>query len=177
MIKKLTAREQKIFIVCMAVLFVYAGYGALIKPLMDKVDSVDGKIYAYQKRLNKSVSDIQKSKEFRQQYNEYLKRFKQSKTDEQVMTSILSEIEKVSGEFGLLISELKSRKVKHGEQYNKFSVSLTINSELINILRFLHTLQRQPHFFDLEKARFDKVSRRKSTTIKTNLVLSKILIP
>ena len=159
----------------MVMIFAYVGNNVLVKPLKDKIASADRKIRTYQRRLNKSANAVQKSKELEQRYNEYLNRFKQSKTDEQVMASILSEIEEVSGTFGLLIAELKSKKVKRGEHYNTFSVSLTINSELIDILRFLHTLQGQPHFFDLKEARFDKTSRRKSATIRTRLILSKIL--
>ena len=138
MIKRLTRREQRIFVVCMAVIFVYIGYNALIKPLRDKITSVDGEIRTYQKSMDKSVSAVVKSKELRQQYNEYLSRFKQFKTDEQVMASMLLEIEKVSGKFGLLISELKSKKVKHDKHYNRFSVSLTKSIALRDLSK-LHT--------------------------------------
>jgi len=177
MIKKLTKREQKIFVVCVAVLCVYVGFSIFFEPLMAKLTAVDEEIRIYEGRLNKNIRTVEKAKGSQRQYDEYLSRFKQSKTDEQVMTSILSEIERVSGKFGLPISELKPKRVMRDEHFNKFSVSLMINGELIDILRFLHTLQDRPHFFNLEEARFDTVTRRTSTTIKTHLVLSKILIP
>lgn len=177
MIKRLTQREQAIFVLCIAMIFIFAGYSGVVKPLRTKIAFTDGEIHKYQRRLNKSTDAIQRSNELEQQYNEYLSKFKQSKTDEQVMASVLSEIEGIAGELGLLISDLKPKKVKHEEYHNKFSVSLTISSELIDILRFLHTLQGQPHFFDIEETRFDKSSRRKLSTIKARLVLSKILIP
>lgn len=177
MIKRLTRREQGIFVICLAMIFIFVGYGGVIKPLRAKIVSTDEEIRIYQRRLKKSTRAIRKSRELEQQYNEYLRKFKQTKTDEQVMASVLSEIESIASDFGLLISDLKPKKVKHEEYHNKFSVSLTISSELIEILRFLHTLQGQPHFFDLEETRFDKSSRRKLSAVKARLVLSKILIP
>jgi len=176
MIKKLTGREQVILALCIAVLSVYVGLNAVVKPLRDKIELVDREIHTYQKSMSMSMLTVQKAQELEQQYNKYLGQFKQIKTDEQVMALILSEIEEISDKFGLLISEMKPKKVKREKQFNKFSVSLTINSELIDMLRFLHILQGQPHLFDLDEARFDVTLRRKSSNIRTHLVLSKILI-
>lgn len=177
MIKRLTRREQGIFAVCMITIGVYAGYAGLLKPLRARIVSADREIGTYQRRLAKNAAAIRTSEALEARYKEYFSRFKQSKTDEQVMASMLAEIEGVAGGYGLRISELKPNKVRKNAYYNKFSVSLTIDGGLADILRFLHSLQGEEHFFDVEDARFDKGSRRESDVLKTRLGLSKIFIP
>jgi len=177
MIKRLTKREQKIFIVTLVLILGYIGNNLLVKPLKEKILSLDQAIVAEEIRLKKNQRIIGQAKALSEDYNAYLNNFKQSKTNEQVMSSILSEIEEVAGELELRISDLKPKRVKRGEYYNRFSVSLTIDSDFVDIIHFLYILQKQPHLFDVEEVRFDKGSRRRSSTMKTQLVLGKMLIP
>lgn len=161
----------------MIMIGVYIGYAGFFKPLRNKIISAEMEIQTAQRRLEKNMKLIQKSKGVERQYKEYFSRFKQSKTDEQVMASMLSEIEGVAGELGLRISELKPKKAKKEKYYNKFSVSLKIDGSLTNVLHFLHRLQGVPHLFDVEEVRFDKRLQRKSAAVKTQLVLGKMFIP
>ena len=175
--KRLTKREKKIFLACLIVIISYGCYMGLWKPLKDKIDSLDQKIQTQHRRLLKDLRVIQDAQNIETSYNTFHNNFKQEKTNEQIMSSILSEIEEVAGQLALRISDLKPMRVKNEEFFNRFSVSLTIDSDLPGIVHFLYLLQTQPHLFDVESVRFDKGPERKVASIKTHLTLSKIFIP
>jgi len=177
MARQLTKREQYIFTVAMIAVAVYAGFNGIVKPLKGRIDLVEGRIAGKERQLNKYLRMIRRAKALEEDHRFYLDHFKQSGTDEEVMSAILSEIEEVSRKLGVSISDLKPKRVRNEEAYNSFSVSLAIKSEFPDILKFLHTIQRQPHLFNVEELRFDKQARRKSSSLKTRLVLRKILIP
>jgi len=176
-IRRFTKREKRIAVLCLGLVFIYGGYNIVIRPLRKEMILLDQKIETQQRRLNKDLRILKKAEFLGVQYDALVKRFKQTKTNEQVMSSFVSEIEEAAAKLGLQISNLKPQKVKRSEFINRFSVSLTIDSEFVDIMNFLYMLQGQPYSFDVQEARFDKSSRRKSTAIKTRLVLIKILIP
>lgn len=177
-LRRLTRREQNTFVICLLFLFGYISYQGALKPLGNRLAVLDKKIEAEQKKFDKDLRILRKANLLQDQYNEYAKRFKQDKSNEQMMSGILSEIERVAeGLKDLRISDLKPKIVQNQDIYNEFSVSLTIESNFVTIMEFLHILQIQPHFFRVDEVRFDNTSYRESKTIKTQLILSKVTLP
>lgn len=176
MIKSFNKRQRFLFIVCVLTGVFALGYSFIFKPLENKIISLEDEIGAQRIQLQKSRDIIEKAEGISGAYDAYLKDFKQDKTSDKVMASVLSEIEGVAGGLSLPISDLKPKRVKESELYNRFSVSLTIDSEFVNIMHFLHILQNEPHNFDVEEFQIDKGTRRQTATVKASLVLSKILI-
>ena len=177
MIRRLTGRERKIFVVSLAAVILSFFYNGLVKPLHAKKDFLDQEIASHQKQLNRGLKTVQKAKVLGARYDVYLKQFRQSGTEEEAASSILSEIEEAAGKFGLHITDLKPQRIKHDEHNNQFSVGLTISSELVDIIRFLYVLQQPPHLFDVEEVEFEKSARKNQSTITTRLVLGKAFIP
>ena len=175
--RRLTKREQRILVMCLMLVGSYGGYNWVYKPIEAKSLELQADIESQQKKLSESLRTVRKAGRVGRDYDHYLEKFKQNKTNEQVMSSILSEIEDVAGQLKLQIADLKPMRVKSGEYYNRFSVSLTIDSEFKEIVQFLYQLQQDPHLFAVDELRFDKGAQRKTSVVKTRLTLSKILIP
>jgi len=172
----LNSREQKIFMICLAAVFMAVFYNSLIVPLQRKANSLQEEIVIEKKQLDGNFKVIQRAEKFDAQYDSYLKRFGKSGTEEEIASSILSEIETIARAHELHIAELKPQKIKHNELDDRFSVHLTMNSEFVDIVRFLYTLQQVPYFFDVEEVEFKKSARRKQGKITTRLVLGKTFI-
>jgi len=176
-IRHLTGREQRIFIVCLAMIFISVGYHGVIKPLERKNRLLGQEVKIHQIQLDRSLKVIQKAAALEEEYNFFKGKFRQPKTGEQVISSILSEIEEVAGKLKLHIADVKPQKVRAEEYSHRFSISLTMDNDFIDIIHFLYILQKPPHLFDVEEVHFDKTFRRKSMPMKTRIVLSKIFIP
>lgn len=177
MIRRLSTREQKILVLSLTVAFIYIGYAFLVKPATEKLSDLDQEIAAAQRRLDKSIAEIQKADSLENIWGVYENKFKQPASKEGTMSSILSEIEAVAAQLGIQIANLTPKRVRETEFYNRFSVTLTIDGEFNDILQFLHTLQNEPHLFYVEEIRFDKGTRQQANAVKTSLVLGKTFIP
>lgn len=175
--RALTKRERSISVICILLVVSYIGFNGIYKPLSERLEFLDQKAVVLQEQLKKNEGIIQSAKAVEKDYTETIGRFKQTKSNEQEMSAILSEIEQVARQLGLQIADLKPQRVKTDANFNRFSVSLTISSELDNIIQFLYELQREPHFFNVEEVRFDKGAQRGVEALKTSLILSRFLIP
>ncbi len=176
MTRKLTKREQAIAVVCFIFIIVYMVYIGVYRPLNSKVAQINAQIISQETKLKKNLKIIKEAQGLEDEYKAYLGNFAQSKPNEQVMSSILSEIEGSANKLGLRISDLKPKRVQKNDYYNQFSVSLTIDSHFEDIIYFLYTLQNEPYNFNVDEIRFDQGARSKGN-MKSNVVLSKILIP
>ena len=177
MIRRLSARELKILIVSLFLALTYAGYILLVKPAQERFAALDEEIDAQQRRLAKNSAEIKKTGVTERILADYEHKFKQSASNEGTMSSILSEIEAVAADLKLQIANLAPKRVKETNIANRFSVSLTIDGNFMDVLQFLHTLQSEPHLFDVEEARFDKGTRQQTTSVKASLVLRKTFVP
>lgn len=175
--RRLTSREQRVFVVCLLTISIYVGYNGFVKPFHERLSALDRQIAAARLEIQKNQRTVRKAEILEKAYEENLAQYKQTGSSEQVMSGILSEIEESARELNLQISNLKPKRVKNEQYFNQFSVSLTIDSELVDIVHFLYLLQQSPHFFDIEEVHFDKGARRSSSAMKTELVLGKRFIP
>lgn len=176
-LRRLTKRERGIFFLCLMTACVSIGYQGLIKPLRGRLDSLDRAFEGRRRQFRKDAAALRKAGAVEERYEAYQRQWKQSRPAEEVMSSILAEIETAAGQLKLQISNLKPRRVKETDYYNRFSVSLTIDGRLEDIIHFLHILQSEPHLFEVEELRLDKGVQPQSAMIKTNLALGKIFIP
>jgi len=172
----LNQREQKIFIICLVAVFAAFFYNNLILPLQREANLLQGEIEIEKTQLDGNFKVIEKAERFEAQYENYLKRYGKTGTEEEVASSILSEIEKVTGKLKLHVAELKPQRIEHDEFSDRFSIQLTMSSEFVDIVRFLHTLQQSPYFFDVEEVEFKRSAKRGQGAITTRLVLGKSFI-
>lgn len=175
MIRRLSNRENIILAVCLLLGFAYTGHHFVFKSLKGSLTSVEDKVKSGEKRLKSYLKILKKEKAVDEEYNIYSALFRQSAPDDQQMTSVLSEIEAVANEVNMRLADIKPRRVKRAEFYNNFSVSLTIEGEPADIIRFLYALQNNPHFFKADEVYFERSSVR-TTQLRCRLILSKALI-
>ena len=172
----LSKREGGILAVCLTLIVIYGGYNLFYKPLIENFSDSDDKIKVAEKRLHNNLKIIRKEKSVNEEYEKYALNFKQKASDEQAMTSILSEIESMANQVSLRISDMQPKRVRKIDFYNNFSVTLTVEGEMPVIIKFLYTLQNPPHLFKVDEIYLEK-SAVKSGEVKCRLILSKVLIP
>jgi len=172
---RLSNREQSIFIICLATVFVYVVYVVFYKPLKEKVADLTAQTELAERQLEKHIRIIRKGKAYQPRFERYMAKYKQTTSDNEVMSSILSQIEQESGKFDIRISQLKPQRVKKENFYNNFSVSVTLEGALAEVIKLLYNLQHEPYLFKIEDARFDQ-HYQKPTNVQCQLILTKILL-
>ena len=169
----LTARERTIFAVCVVTIAAYATHSFLYKPMRSKRDEMSGKREILQKQLNRDLRLIRDGKNHQPEYDAALEKFRQKGSDEEVMSNMISDIERVSGQFKIRLVEMKPQKVRKVDFYNLFSLSVTFEGPLSEIVRFSYALQQEPYLFGVEELRMDKNFVR-AGDLQCQMVLSRI---
>jgi len=173
---KWTARERMIAIVLgvVAVLGVFLQF--ILPWLTGGTDSIQDQIEMAQKKLLRNQRLIREGRTVGQEYRSLLARYKQTKSQEEIMSSMLSDIQAVSGRIDIPITNLKPNKVKKIESANHFSVSMSIEGRLTDILHFVHIMQSPPYDYYL-----DEINLRreffKAEKLRCQLVFKQILLP
>ena len=176
--RRLTKREKIIFVICGAMLSVLLMYRVVVIPLAQGMDRLQRNIELRRGELSKNIRIIKKAEALSEGSESYVNQFKQTESNKEVMSSLISEIEEAANKLDLPIPEVKPKKVEKQEYVNRFSVNLVMESEWIDSLRFIHSLQEEPHFFSIKDASFEKgLAVKGSTAVRTEVVLEKVLVP
>ena len=172
----LSHREKRIFVLCLITIFIYVSYHYGFVSLKEKKDALQLAVKTKERELRKNLGVVERGKVYDGEYQRILDKFKQTASDEKTMSSLLSEIEQVAGDTKMRISEMKPQRVRKVDFYNNFSVSLTMDDSLTEIMHFLYVLQDDIHRFSVDELRFDKMGPNVAT-LRCQLVISKVFIP
>lgn len=175
--RTLSGREKVIFGLCLIVVACYVISVGIKMPSGGKLGDMDGLIETEKRQYEKNRRIIDKAERSRNRYDDYAAKFRQLQGNEQVIASMIADIERNAEQYQLRISDLKPKRTEKKEDYNVFAVSLSIDSEFAQIISFLNTLQGAPHYFKVDEVSFDKGGQGEKSIVKTRLVLSKIFIP
>ena len=154
---------------------IYIGYRFVFISMHEEKAFWEAKTLTIQRKVRKSLSVLSRESSVNARYDEYLKKLEQKASDTQEMASILSEIESIAGKINLKIEDMKPKKIKSQDFYNRFSVNIRIKGDMEAITKFLYALQTKPHFFHVDEMRLEKRSAR-IQEIKCELVASRLLI-
>jgi len=169
-------REKKIFLVALFFVFSYGIYLFGYIPFQGKAQELDADIKKAEKQLRENYRLIRKSSFFNRDFKDILEVFSQKASDEEVMSSILTEIEAVASKIEIDISDKKPQKPRRVNFYNKFTISLSIDGDLSKIMEFVYILQNSPYLFEIDELTLSIKSIRKQDLV-CRVILSKSLIP
>jgi len=174
--KHFSAREKIILSVCVAIILLYLGINFVFEPLKARLNDLNSQIALRELKLKKSNKVLDNQTGVEANYKKYADLIKQKANDEQEMSALLSEIESITKEIKISISDMKPSRVRVVDFYKKFSVELEAEGLLEDLTKFIHTLQSQPHFLKIERLRLERRSMR-TNTLKGSILISRIRVP
>ena len=175
-LRALTAREKIILSICALLILSYFGVNFIFEPLKAKIEELSNQIGITELKLKKSNKIIDYQESVEDNFKKYADLIKQKANDEQEMSALLSEIESITKEIKISISDMKPSRVRAVDFYKKFSVELEAEGLLEDLTKFIHTLQSQPHFLKIERMRLERRSMR-TNTLKSSILISRIRVP
>ena len=174
--KTFTGREKAIFAAMVLICLVFGLYRGVFVPLRERGESIKVKITKTEKALVRQRKAVRMAKVMDSRFEDVLKDFRQNASDEQVMSGILSEVQQVAGDLEMRIADMKPRRVRSTDNFNQFSVSMALDGNLADIMRFIYQLENPPHLFYVEEMSLAKVSPRASE-LRCQMILSRMMIP
>ena len=168
-------RERVLFGLTFLAIGIGMLYAGIYLPIHNQSVSLQERIELAERQLQKTERTIYRGKFTEEEYQSLLEYFKQTASDEQEMSSMLSQIESAARGINMRIVDMKPRRPKLNDLYNQFLVNLEIDGELVPVTEFIHKLQSAPYLFHIDEMRLNKPSPQLAE-LKCQVTLSKILI-
>lgn len=154
----LSNRERKIALTLIVFMFVFIGYQFVYLPSIAKEDQLILKSEAVRNNIKEINSRIQSNNFLQENNSALIKKFQQQGSDEQVMSELLVEVEKLSQRLGMRIANLKPNRTKNHDAYNSFSLSLNVDGSLTEIMQFISELEGEDHLLIIDEFQLTKKS-------------------
>lgn len=176
LLRHFSTREKIILSVCLLLVLMYLGANFVFEPIKTKLNDLNSQIALKELKLKKSNRVLDNQGVVETNYKKYADLIKQKANDEQEMSALLSEIESITKEIKISISDMKPSRVRAVDFYKKFSVELEAEGLLEDLTKFIHTLQSEPHYLKIERMRLERRSMR-TNTLKGSILISRIRVP
>ena len=175
--RPLSQREKIISAICLLCVFVFLIITFMVKPIKSVLSDLEDQIASSEKQLYKSYRLIQKAGKIEPRYKYYMERFRRTGTDEEIVSKIIAEIEKIANQTGIHISELKPQERKKSGRFDVFPVSLTFECPLPDMIQFFDILQKDPYYLGMKELSINRDQDRTSYQLQVNVILTKTFVP
>jgi hypothetical protein len=125
----------------------------IVAPLADKLEDLDRSVKVQASRLKKGMSFLANQQNILDQYGKYAMFFSlQGASDEEVAASIMSEIDRISREAGVVIVDMKPQKETKTDQLTKqYLINIKAEGQMDQVIRFLHGLHNATLLLSAER--------------------------
>ena len=122
-------------------------------PFQAKLTNLRRDVVLQESRLKKGVGLIENKEAIDKEYAKYASYFSLTGTsDEAAVATFLREIEKISRDSGIMISDMKPQKEAVGDKFSKeYQINIKAETNMKTLINFLYALHNSPLLFSVEK--------------------------
>jgi Tfp pilus assembly protein PilO len=176
MLKKLSKREKGILVSVTAVTIIGLCYNFLVEPLFMRWRSTNSRIELIKVKLKKSLSLIKEKRKVDAEYSTYEKKLKSKGSNEQDITLILDEIEKIASRSGLKITSMRPNPPDQKDYYSRFAVKIDTESDMNSLMRFIYDIKNSPQILKIEKLNINTRSSQQGVAIRASMLISRLVM-
>ncbi|MFA6129367.1 MAG: type 4a pilus biogenesis protein PilO [Candidatus Omnitrophota bacterium] len=173
-LSRLSKKERRLFYIAVTVVAVVFLDRVVFRPVLNKLESFNGKISLEEKKLEKSLLILGQESAITQEYKKFAQSIKQEQSDEETIASLLSSIEKMAKSVSVFILDMKPAPVEKAEFYKKYAVKIEAEAKISNLTDFIYQLENSPNL--LRVADFRITPQKKETVLKINMTVTEVLI-
>ncbi|MFA6358163.1 MAG: type 4a pilus biogenesis protein PilO [Candidatus Omnitrophota bacterium] len=171
---RLSNKEKRLFYITVAIIALVFFDRVVFRPVMNKLESFNGKINLEEKKLEKSMLILQEEAVIASEYKKIAQNIKQEQSDEETTATLLSNLEKMANSVSVFISDMKPNLVEKFDFYKKYSVKIEAEAKISNLADFIYQLENSPKLFRISDFRL--TSQKKEAILKVNMTVTQVLI-
>lgn len=172
----LSDNEKRLVMIASVILFIFFFYTFTILPSGRAYVDLNDKILKAEIELRKSKRVLSEKEIVEGEFSKYRELIKLAASDDEETAMLINEIEKLSKESDIHISNLSPRSTEDKGVYKKYSIEIKIISEIKPFIDFLSRLTRSTQMPGVEKLRVNSRVREPGK-LEINLTISKIRLP
>ena len=170
----LLKREKKIILAVLIILLCIILYGFVLEPAFKGWVQLDNSISAKKIKLHKYVKLTAGLKAKNSEYRKYAPADKNTKSEEQELSVLLSNVEELARKSNVYLDILKPVSVKDEKLYKKFLVEAELETAMNDLMGFFYEIENSPLMLKVETVDMAAKPGQKDI-IKVRLLISKIL--
>jgi len=174
-LSRLSKRERYLLYITVVVLVSILFGKAGVSPIMQRLSKLNREIFVQEKKLEKSLRVLAREELIRSEYKKYIQFVRQSRSDEEQTSELLSEIEKLADKTSISLSNIKPGKIEKVGRYRKYVVRIEAESEIGHLASFIYQLEESPELLRIRN--FHLTPRKKASSIlKARMTITELLI-
>lgn len=173
-LSRLSKKEKRLFYIAATVVAVVFFDRVVFRPVLNKLESFNGKISVEEKKLEKSMLILAQEVAITEEYKKFAQSIKQEQSDEETIASLLSSIEKMANSVSVFILDMKPAAVEKAEFYKKYAVKIEAEAKISNLTDFMYQLENSSSL--LRVSEFRLTPQKKETVLKINMTVTEVLI-
>ncbi len=178
MLSKFSKREQILVASTVTIAVATLAYVLIIDPIIGAYSTVERRIEAKKKKLQKDYRVLRKERVIKTDFNKYAFLIKPLASDEEEIASMLRIIEVVGRKNSIRITNIRPRPVKDKLYYKEFVFEVVAEAEIDKLVKFIYELQSSDNLLRIVKLSISAGStRRRVKGLRAILEISKPGIP
>lgn len=173
-LKLLTKRERLIFYLTLSTICSSLVFNHIFKPLVNKFNFLNQEILTYKIKLAKAFRLLGESEGVKAKYAQVSSMVKEKVSEEELLASILSELENLAKLSGLRITDIRPQSPKALRTHKEFLIEVRQEGQIQAHLRFIYELENSQQLLRIKKL---QLNPKTDGQLEGNLLISKICLP
>lgn len=176
-VSNLNKREKLILLVTIAVILFSLLYNLALTPYFRKLTILDQEIAQLKNKLKKARRLAPQKTRIESDFSAWLQNFKSEEglSAEQQIARILIELEGLSNQSGVRLTDVQPRPVRNFEYYSEFIIEMRFEGPLNEIAKFIYDIQQSKQLLKIEKLAVN-IKSSETTSLEGFIEIHKISI-
>lgn len=179
-LSRLSKRERYIAYVAAVALILVFFNKIVLGPVIGKSNELNREIVIQEKKLEKSLGILVHDDAINTNYEKYTQNLKQTRSDEEEIAELLSEIEKIAKKTAVFLADIKPLPVSKIGFYKEYVVEAEVESEINHLVDFIYQLEKSPRLLRVGKFHLTpkkgETKKEEAFLLKVQMSISEILI-
>lgn len=174
-LSRLSKRERYILYITVVVVISVLFEKVVLSPIMERLNKLNREIFIQEKKLERYVRILAQEDLIASEYKKYTPFIRQSRSDEEQMSELLSEIEKMANKTSIFLTDIKPGKIEKVGRYREYSIKIGTESEIGHLANFIYQLEQSPRLLRV-KDFYLTPKKKESPILKARMTITQILI-
>jgi len=170
---KLSQKEKTGLFISMILVSLVILDRLILTPINDRIQQINREIKINEKQLAMGLRNLNQKELVSSEYNKYASYLKNSGSDEETTTAILSEIENLAQKSGVSLIAMKPQQAQNIDFHKEYTIEVEAEGSMDALVRFLYELNASPQLLRAEKLRLN-LKDKDSSVVKATIQITKI---
>ncbi len=172
---RLSKREKYIVYISITIIVAVFFDRAVLHPLANRIKKLNREILLQEKRLERSLYILSQENLVVSEHKKYTQHVKQSRSDEEEKSELLSEIEKLARKSSVFLRDIKLDLTEKIGPYKQYTVAIEIESKIDYLVDFIYQVENSPRLLRVKNF-YLTPKKKKSSVLKAQVTITELLI-